>query len=425
MAATSPSIAPRAGSGGGAVHDHAEHERAAGAVVPVPVSAAPPMIVPVLACTLSSAAVPRNRACERPAAPGPGSASSRIGHHGAARAACTTDRSSRADRAVAATQARSVVGRPRERHAERRERVAGRGRATLHRSASGRLRADVLHQHVGDLVVTVLEHLVHELGDGGRLDRREQRSFDGRGRVRGRARDRHALRGERSAEAVGVRERGIGEEGRVGAPAIAIDHQCRQRPGVGRDLPVLPTGGAAGAVVARLVDEQRARDLGDTASRTWAASSASECGPADASVGSPPGTITRSPEGASLTSVARRASGPRTASAPIAVSSFWFDAGASATSGSRVSTSPSPSIHTETDAAFGAMRASAAKASSAAARSAGTGAADGCPNDGSGQHDGRADRSSVVVVGAGARWSWSSTVPSTWPRGVRPIRGGR
>ena len=40
------------------------------------------------------------------------------------------------------------------------------------------------------------------------------------GRVRDRARDRHALRGEGSAEAVGVRERGIGEEGRVARPRL-------------------------------------------------------------------------------------------------------------------------------------------------------------------------------------------------------------
>ena len=328
------------------------------------------MIVPVLACTLSSAAVPRNRPASVPLRPARGSASSRIGHHGCG-ARRLHDRPQLPCRSgVAATQARSVVGRPRERHAERSERVECRRRAARHRSPSAGL-APMSFTSMSAIWLSLTCSIsrtssatVADSNDASAVPSTAVGAYDGR------ARDGDAARGERGAEAVGVRERGIGEERRVGAPTVAIDHQCRQRPGVRRDLPVLPTGGAARAVVPRLVDEQRPGDLRDAVRPHLGGElGRASAGRSTRSVGSPPGTITRSPEGASFTSVARRASGPRTASAPIAVSSFWFDAGASATSGSRVSTSPSPSIHTETDAAFGAMRASAANASSAAARS--------------------------------------------------------
>ena len=73
-----------------------------------------------------------------------------------------------------------------------------------------------------------------------------------------------ACRRARRAKQVRIRERGIGEELRVGAPTIAVDHERRERAGIGGDLPVLPLTGSACTVVARLVDEQRTRYVGDT-----------------------------------------------------------------------------------------------------------------------------------------------------------------
>ena len=55
-----------------------------------------------------------------------------------------------------------------------------------------------------------------------------------------------------------VGERRVGEERRIAAPAIVIDHERRQRPGVGGDLPVLPTSGAARRRGRASVDEQPA-----------------------------------------------------------------------------------------------------------------------------------------------------------------------
>src|ERR671918_238687 len=68
---------------------------------PYPTSAPPPMIVPVLARTLASAAVPWNRPASVPERPARGSPSTIVGHQGWARAAWSIVRHSRADRALA------------------------------------------------------------------------------------------------------------------------------------------------------------------------------------------------------------------------------------------------------------------------------------------------------------------------------------
>ncbi|MEZ5133565.1 MAG: hypothetical protein R2699_00505 [Acidimicrobiales bacterium] len=67
-------------------------------------------------------------------------------------------------------------------------------------------------------------------------------------------------------------------------------------------------------------------------------------------MGSPPATSTRSPCStpsttgpAATTSVCSRSSGPSSASAPMAVISFWFDAGRNRVSGLWTMISPMPS----------------------------------------------------------------------------------
>ncbi len=110
--------------------------------------------------------------------------------------------------------------------------------------------------------------------------------------------------------------------------------------------------------------------------------------------GSPPAVTTRLPSGADRTSVVKRASGPSTASTPIAVSSFWFDAGNSGESGSWAPTSPSPSTQIERPKRFATTVGSVVKRCTARARSGGTGAP-GASSAGAGVHG-------VVVGGGGA-----------------------
>src|SRR5215216_3117053 len=129
------------------------------------------------------------------------------------------------------------------------------------------------------------------------------------------------------------------------------------------------------------------------AARTCAASASSECGPPAVSDGSPPAVATRLPSGADRTSVVKRASGPSTASTPIAVSSFWLDAGNSGVSGSWAPTSPSPSTQIERPKRLATTAGSVVKRCTARARSGGTGAL-GASSAGSVQ--------GAVVVGGGA-----------------------
>src|SRR5918995_1923161 len=129
------------------------------------------------------------------------------------------------------------------------------------------------------------------------------------------------------------------------------------------------------------------------AARTWAASASSECGPRALKDGSPPAVTTRLPSGAHRTSVVKRASGPSTESAPIAVSTFWFDAGNSGMSGSWAPTSPRPSTQIERPNRFATTPGSVVKRWTAIARSGGTGAL-GAVSAGSAVHG-------AVVGGAG------------------------
>ena len=59
--------------------------------------------------------------------------------------------------------------------------------------------------------------------------------------------------GQHLAEQLAVAERRVGHEGGVVAMPVVLDHQRRQRPGVGRHLPVLPARRPAAAHVTALV----------------------------------------------------------------------------------------------------------------------------------------------------------------------------
>ena len=102
---------------------------------------------------------------------------------------------------------------------------------------------------------------------------------------------------------------------------------------------------------------------------------------------SPPPTTTRSPVVLSRISVVSRASGPSSASAPIAVKIFSFDAGANAMSGSWASTSPQPSIHTDAVVRCGATPGWARNVVNASA-SEDVGGLAGCKSVGSGAQGG-------------------------------------
>ena len=158
--------------------------------------------------------------------------------------------------------------------------------------------------------------------------------------------------------------------------------------------------------------------------RAWSASAAIECGPLDVSVASPPPTITRSPAGASRSWVSSRASAPSTASAPIAVNSFSFDAGASCTSGACDSVSPSPSTQIDTVTAWGATPGSATNAASAPERSAGAGTA-GWASDGSAKHSGTV-MPGIASDGTGVQGAARSRVARSAPatRGCSAVRRG-
>ena len=145
---------------------------------------------------------------------------------------------------------------------------------------------------------------------------------------------------QRAAKSLRVGERGIGDERGVAAPAVVVDHERGERTGVGRDLPVLPSGSPAGSVVTRLVDQDRAGDVADAAGaelrgegRDGVDARARDRRIAAGDDHEVAGRVMRS-------SVFRRVSAPSTASAPMAVKSFWFDAGTSMRSASWASTSP-------------------------------------------------------------------------------------
>src|SRR5438132_1203646 len=167
---------------------------------------------------------------------------------------------------------------------------------------------------------------------------------------------------------------------------------------------------------------------------TAAARSSRECGPRAWSVGSPPPTRKRSPvivrpscvpvARTSVTSVSVWGRSDRT---PMAVNSFWFEAGVSGRSALRAATSPSPSAHTDNPTVVPARRGSARWESTAPARAAAAGDGGGgaaAVAAGEAAAGGAGSGAGVAAGGAGGGTGDAGGAGAAGPDGALPAGAG-